>query len=104
LNLELSDTTIGFGSGSQGHILFAEFALMPIPTILIEVTSIRFGKLDEFFDLSGEYDAKRVLRCLGRLREPRSRARTRHICGGTPSPFNSVTSTSALCSCKPLIC
>jgi FAD/FMN-containing dehydrogenase len=49
--------TIG-GLGLTGLILWAEFSLMPIRTSLIDVTSIRFGKLDEFFDLSEEYDAK----------------------------------------------
>ncbi len=33
-------------------------SLMPIRTSLIDVTSIRFGKLDAFFDLSEEHDAK----------------------------------------------
>ncbi|MDR5780156.1 FAD-binding oxidoreductase [Caballeronia sp. LZ065] len=56
-NPEWFKTTIG-GLGLTGLILWAEFALMPIRTSLIDVTSIRFGKLDEFFDLSEEYDAK----------------------------------------------
>ncbi|MDR5814321.1 MULTISPECIES: FAD-binding oxidoreductase [unclassified Caballeronia] len=56
-NPEWFKATIG-GLGLTGLILWAEFALMPIRTSLIDVTSIRFGKLDEFFDLSEEYDAK----------------------------------------------
>ncbi|MDR5757947.1 FAD-binding oxidoreductase [Caballeronia sp. LZ035] len=56
-NPEWFKTTIG-GLGLTGLILWAEFALMPIRTSLIDVTSIRFGKLDEFFELSEEYDAK----------------------------------------------
>ncbi|SPB15841.1 FAD-linked oxidase [Caballeronia novacaledonica] len=56
-NAELFNATIG-GLGLTGLILWAEFSLMPIRTSLIDVTSIRFGKLDEFFDLSEEYDAK----------------------------------------------
>ncbi|SAL38818.1 hypothetical protein AWB73_03905 [Caballeronia turbans] len=60
MNLELF-ATIG-GLGLTGLILWAEFALMPICTSLIDVTSIRFGKLEEFFDLSAEYDAKHEYR------------------------------------------
>jgi FAD/FMN-containing dehydrogenase len=56
-NTEMFSATIG-GLGLTGLILWAEFSLMPIRTSLIDVTSIRFGKLDEFFDLSEEYDAK----------------------------------------------
>ncbi|SAL00558.1 putative decaprenylphosphoryl-beta-D-ribose oxidase [Caballeronia calidae] len=56
-NTALFNATIG-GLGLTGLILWAEFALMPIRTSLIDVTSIRFGKLDEFFELSEEYDAK----------------------------------------------
>ncbi|MDR5737683.1 MULTISPECIES: FAD-binding oxidoreductase [unclassified Caballeronia] len=56
-NPEMFSATIG-GLGLTGLILWAEFTLMPIRTSLIDVTSIRFGKLDEFFDLSEEYDAK----------------------------------------------
>jgi FAD/FMN-containing dehydrogenase len=56
-NTGIFDATIG-GLGLTGLILWAEFSLMPIRTSLIDVTSIRFGKLDEFFDLSEEYDAK----------------------------------------------
>ncbi|SAK71552.1 putative decaprenylphosphoryl-beta-D-ribose oxidase [Caballeronia fortuita] len=56
-NPEMFSATIG-GLGLTGLILWAEFSLMPIRTSLIDVTSIRFGKLDEFFELSEAYDAK----------------------------------------------
>jgi FAD/FMN-containing dehydrogenase len=56
-NTDLFKATIG-GLGLTGLILWAEFSLMPIRTSQIDTKSIRFGELDEFFDLSAEYDAR----------------------------------------------
>jgi FAD/FMN-containing dehydrogenase len=47
--------TIG-GLGLTGLILWAEIQLMPIRSSMIDVTSIRFGNLDEFFMLSERLD------------------------------------------------
>lgn len=52
---ELFAATIG-GLGLTGLIVWAEIQLMPIRSSLIDVTSIRFGNLDEFFELSGRLD------------------------------------------------
>jgi FAD/FMN-containing dehydrogenase len=49
--------TIG-GLGLTGLILWAEIQLMPIKASLIDVTSIRFANLDEFFALSERLDAE----------------------------------------------
>lgn len=47
--------TIG-GLGLTGLILWAEIQLMPIRSSMIDVTSIRFTNLDEFFELSARLD------------------------------------------------
>jgi len=47
--------TIG-GLGLTGLILWAEIQLMPIRSSMINMTSIRFGDLDEFFALSERLD------------------------------------------------
>ncbi|WP_307252294.1 FAD-binding oxidoreductase [Paraburkholderia graminis] len=47
--------TIG-GLGLTGLILWAEIQLMPIRSSMIDVTSIRFANLDEFFTLSERLD------------------------------------------------
>jgi FAD/FMN-containing dehydrogenase len=52
---ELYSATIG-GLGLTGLILWAEIQLMPIQSSLIDVTSIRFDHLDEFFSLSERLD------------------------------------------------
>jgi FAD/FMN-containing dehydrogenase len=57
LNQELYAATIG-GLGLTGLILWAEIQLMPIRSSAIDVTSIRFANVDEFFTLSEELDAK----------------------------------------------
>lgn len=49
--------TIG-GLGLTGLILWVEIQMMPIKSSLIDVTSIRFGNLDEFFALSEALDAQ----------------------------------------------
>ena len=49
--------TIG-GLGLTGLILWAEIQLMPIKSSLIDVTSIRFANVDEFFTLSEELDTQ----------------------------------------------
>lgn len=54
-NVQFFAATIG-GLGLTGLILWVEIQLMPIRTSLIEVTSIRFANLDEFFSLSSELD------------------------------------------------
>ena len=47
--------TIG-GLGLTGLILWAEIQLMPIRSSMIDVTSVRFANLDEFFLLSERLD------------------------------------------------
>jgi len=54
-NADLYAATIG-GLGLTGVILWAEIQLMPIHSSLIDVTSIRFANLDEFFELSARLD------------------------------------------------
>lgn len=54
-NVELFRATIG-GLGLTGVITWAEIALMPITSSLIDVKSIRFANLDEFFELSSRLD------------------------------------------------
>ena len=56
LNEELHAATIG-GLGLTGLILWAEIQLMPICSSAIDVTSIRFANVDEFFTLSAALDA-----------------------------------------------
>jgi FAD/FMN-containing dehydrogenase len=56
-NEALFAATIG-GLGLTGLILWAEIQLMPIKSSLIDVISIRFANLDEFFTLSEELDAE----------------------------------------------
>ncbi|MFT4505393.1 FAD-binding oxidoreductase [Caballeronia sp. 15711] len=56
-NEALFAATIG-GLGLTGLILWAEIQLMPIKSSLIDVTSIRFANVDEFFTLSEELDAQ----------------------------------------------
>jgi FAD/FMN-containing dehydrogenase len=53
---EFFAATIG-GLGLTGMILWAEIQLMPIRSSMINVTSIRFANLDEFFALSERLDA-----------------------------------------------
>jgi len=57
LNQELYAATIG-GLGLTGLILWGEIQLMPILSSTIDVTSIRFANVDEFFTLSEALDAK----------------------------------------------
>jgi FAD/FMN-containing dehydrogenase len=52
---EFYAATIG-GLGLTGLILWAEIQLMPIRSSMIDVTSIRFANLDEFFALSERLD------------------------------------------------
>jgi FAD/FMN-containing dehydrogenase len=54
-NEELYRATIG-GLGLTGIILWAEFKLKPIQNSLIDVEDIRFGNLDEFFEISSQSD------------------------------------------------
>jgi FAD/FMN-containing dehydrogenase len=54
-NAEYFAATIG-GLGLTGLIVWAEIQLMPIRSSLVDVTSIRFANLDEFFALSTQYD------------------------------------------------
>lgn len=54
-NAALFAATIG-GLGLTGVITWVELQLMPIRSSLIDVTSIRFSNLDEFFLLSERYD------------------------------------------------
>lgn len=54
-NPALYAATIG-GLGLTGLIVWAEIQLMPIKSSRIDVTSIRFGDLDEFFTLSDAFD------------------------------------------------
>ncbi|BCQ24022.1 FAD-binding oxidoreductase [Caballeronia sp. NK8] len=53
----LWEATIG-GLGLTGIVIWAELRLIPVRSSLIDVTSIRFGNLDEFFALSEELDAR----------------------------------------------
>jgi FAD/FMN-containing dehydrogenase len=53
----LFEATIG-GLGLTGIVTWAELRLIPVRSSLIDVTSVRFGNLDEFFLLSEELDAK----------------------------------------------
>lgn len=55
LNADLYRATIG-GLGLTGLILWAEIRLRPIPGPLIAVERIRFGGLDEFFELADASD------------------------------------------------
>ncbi|MCA8336442.1 FAD-binding oxidoreductase [Burkholderia multivorans] len=69
-NAAFHAATIG-GLGLTGIIEWAEIELMPIKSSSINVTSIRFGNLDEFFALSEAYDALHEysvawIDCLGR--------------------------------------
>ncbi|PCE25218.1 FAD-binding oxidoreductase [Paraburkholderia acidicola] len=52
---EFFAATIG-GLGLTGLILWAEIQLMPIQSSMIDMTSIRFANLDEFFALSERLD------------------------------------------------
>jgi FAD/FMN-containing dehydrogenase len=52
---ELFAATVG-GLGLSGVILTVELQLRPVTSSDIEQTSIRFGSLDEFFDLAAAYD------------------------------------------------
>jgi FAD/FMN-containing dehydrogenase len=52
---EFYAATIG-GLGLTGMILWAEIQLMPIRSSMIDVTSIRFANLDEFFALAERLD------------------------------------------------
>ena len=54
-NSELFRATIG-GLGLTGVILWAEFRLKPIVNPYIDMDSIRFASLDEFFAISAESD------------------------------------------------
>lgn len=53
---DLFRATIG-GLGLTGLILWAEFRMKPIVNPYIDMDHIRFGSLDEFFELSKESDA-----------------------------------------------
>lgn len=52
-NVELFRATIG-GLGLTGLITWAEFQLKSIPSPLVDVERIRFGHLDEFFEIDAE--------------------------------------------------
>jgi len=54
-NIDLFQATIG-GLGLTGAILWAEIQLRPISNPAIDMETIRFGNLDEFFALSLESD------------------------------------------------
>lgn len=54
-NSELFAATIG-GLGLTGVIVWLELQLLPIRSSGIDTTNIRFENLDEFFDLSEQYD------------------------------------------------
>lgn len=54
-NAEWFQATIG-GLGLTGLILWAEIALKPIHNAVMDVETIRFAGLDDFFDLSAESD------------------------------------------------
>jgi FAD/FMN-containing dehydrogenase len=56
-NSDLFQATIG-GLGLTGLILWAEIQLKPIPGPWIDCEQIRFGRLDEFFELSEASDEK----------------------------------------------
>jgi FAD/FMN-containing dehydrogenase len=56
-NADLYAATIG-GLGLTGLLLWAEIELMPIRSSLIDMMSVRFTNLDEFFDLSAQLDAR----------------------------------------------
>jgi FAD/FMN-containing dehydrogenase len=52
-NVEMFNATIG-GLGLTGLITWAEFRLKPIASPLVDVERIRFGNLDEFFEIDAE--------------------------------------------------
>lgn len=52
-NTELYQATIG-GLGLTGIITWAEFKLKPITTPYVQMESIRFANLDEFFEITAE--------------------------------------------------
>lgn len=54
-NAELFCATIG-GLGLTGVIEWVEMQLMPVQSTQMDVTTVRFGALDEFFALSAELD------------------------------------------------
>lgn len=54
-NTDLFQATLG-GLGLTGLILWAEFQLKPVPGPWIDCEQIRFGRLDEFFELSEASD------------------------------------------------
>ena len=54
-NAEWFEATIG-GLGLTGLILWAEIALKRIDNATMDVETIRFGQLDDFFDLSAQSD------------------------------------------------
>ncbi|MBI4397665.1 MAG: FAD-binding oxidoreductase [Candidatus Omnitrophica bacterium] len=56
-NQKYFSATIG-GLGLTGLILWAEFSLKRIPSSWIQMETIRFGNLDEFFNLSRDSDEK----------------------------------------------
>lgn len=56
-NSNLYRATIG-GLGLTGLILWAEIQLKPVESAFIEMESIRFSSLEEFFDLSVKSDAE----------------------------------------------
>jgi FAD/FMN-containing dehydrogenase len=55
-NPALFAATVG-GLGVTGIIEWVELKLMPIQSSMVDVTTVRFGSLVEFFDLSREFDA-----------------------------------------------
>lgn len=55
-NTEWFRATIG-GMGLTGLILWAELALKPVANTTLTVETIRFGRLNDFFELSAESDA-----------------------------------------------
>ncbi|MGF6371313.1 FAD/FMN-containing dehydrogenase [Paraburkholderia sp. RAU6.4a] len=57
MHAEFFVATIG-GLGMTGLITWAEIQLMPIKSSTLDVTSIRFANLDEFFALSERLDAQ----------------------------------------------
>jgi FAD/FMN-containing dehydrogenase len=54
-NEALYRATIG-GLGLTGIVVWVELELLPVRSSLIDTLSIRFGSLDEFFQLSAEHD------------------------------------------------
>jgi len=56
-NPALFQATIG-GLGLTGIVTWAEIRLTPVRSSFIDVTSIRFANLDEFFALSADLDAR----------------------------------------------